>query len=119
MTAAAGWGLRPAAALTGVRSSPTAHLWLRWSARAAAGPNLPLARFINVGLRRGPGKAVSSHTEAISFSSEDDPHSCKSVKLARGEIRPSCYGNLSLLSLEMPEALIYYACADGGGCATK
>jgi hypothetical protein len=41
------------------------------------------------------------------------------VKLAGGEIHLGCYGNLILLSLEMPEAFIYYACADGGGCATK
>jgi hypothetical protein len=30
-----------------------------------------------------------------------------------------CYENLIRLSPEMPETLIYYACADGGGRATK
>jgi len=73
MTAAAGRGLRPAAALTRVRSSPTAHLRLRWVSACRARPNLPLARFIDLGAPWPRGKAFSSHAEAISFSSEDGP----------------------------------------------
>jgi hypothetical protein len=103
-----------------VRSSPTAHLRLRRVSACHARAEPATCPLHQCGRAPRPrGRAVSSHTEAISFSNEDDPHSCKSVKLARGEIHLGCYGNLILLSLEMPEALIYHAGAEGGGCATK
>jgi len=73
MTAAAGWGLRPAAALTRVRSSPTAHLRLRWVSACRGRAEPATCSFHQCGLAPRPREGRSPHTEAISFSSEDDP----------------------------------------------